>query len=98
MTRRKKRTFTPEFRQDAVKLFEAGDRTIGEVSRDLDLTPSVLRSWVKQHEPDSGKGTVGTLTTPEREELKKLRRENRQLREDREILKKAATFFAKERG
>lgn len=98
MTKRKKRTFTTEFKQDAVRIFESGERTIAEVSRSLDVTPSVLRAWVKQRVVDAGKGTPGALTTTERDELARLRREVRQLREDREILKKAATFFAKERG
>ena len=98
MTKRKKRTFTTEFKQDAVRIFESGERTITEVSRSLDVAPSVLRSWVKQQAVDAGKGTPRALTTTERDELTKLRREVRQLREDREILKKAATFFAKERG
>jgi transposase-like protein len=98
VTKRKKRTFTTEFKQDAVRIFESGERTITEVSRSLDVATSVLRSWVKQHAVDTGKGKPGALVTTERDELARLRRENRQLREDREILKKAATFLAKERG
>ena len=98
MAKRKRRTFTAEFKAEAVRMCETGDRSIGQVARDLDLVPSVLRSWVKQHEIDSGAGPEGALTTEERKELQRLRREVRQLREDREILKKAATFFAKEKG
>ena len=98
MTKRKKRTFTPEFKQDAVRIFQTGERGITEVSRSLGIATSVLRAWVTQHEADTGKGPVGAMTTSEREELVRLRPEVRQLREDREILKKAATFFAKEKG
>lgn len=73
-----------------------GDRTITQVARDLDLTVSSVRHWVEQHQVDAGKGPPGAMTTAEREELARLRRENRQLREEKEILKKAAAFFAKD--
>ncbi len=96
MARRKRRKFTPEFKAEVVELCRRGDRSIGQVSRDLKLTETSVRAWVKQAEVDRGEGPPGVLTTEEREELRRLRRENRQLREDREILKKAAAFFAKE--
>ena len=96
MARRKRRKFTPEFKAEVVELCRRGDRSIGQVSRDLKLTETSVRAWVKQAEVDRGEGPTGALTTEEREELRRLRRENRQLREDREILKKAAAFFAKE--
>jgi len=96
MARRKRRKFTPEFKAEVVELCRRGDRSIGQVSRDLKLTETSVRAWVKQAEVDRGEGPPGALTTQEREELRRLRRENRQLREDREILKKAAAFFAKE--
>ncbi len=96
MGRKKRRKFTPEFKAEVVELCRRGDRSIGEVSRDLKLTESSVRAWVRQAEVDRGEGPPGALTTEEREELRRLRRENRQLREDREILKKAAAFFAKE--
>ena len=95
---RKKRTFTAEFKQEAVRLCEVGDRNLTQVARDLDLHPSVLRNWVKQQQVDEGKGPPSALTTDEKTELAKLRREVRRLREDREILVKAAAFFAKENG
>ena len=94
--RRKRRTFTDEFRADAVKLCQAGDRSIGEIAKDLDLTESALRGWVKQAEVDAGRGAPDELKSDEREELARLRRENKQLRMEPEILKAAATFFAKE--
>ena len=72
-------------------------RTIGGVARELDLTASSLARWVSQARADRTKGKTG-LTTAEREELARLRKENRELRMDREILKKAAAFFAKMQG
>ena len=67
---------------------------VGAVARELDLTPSALADWVRRAQADRTKGRTG-LTTAEREELARLRRENRILQEEREILKKAAAFFAK---
>lgn len=95
-TRRKRRAFTPEFKADAVKLCRAGGRTVAQVAKDLDLTETALRGWVRQAEIDEGQGAPEALTTDERNELSRLRRENKQLRMEREILKQAATFFAKE--
>jgi transposase len=98
MARRKRRHFTPEFKAEAVRLTQAGDRSIPQVAEDLDLTETALRSWVRQGEVDAGKGPPGALTSSEREELQRLRRENKVLRMEREILKKATAFFAKEKG
>ena len=95
--KRKRRSFTKEFKAETVRLVRAG-RTVAEVARDLDLTESALRNWVHQGEVDAGRGEPGELTTAEREELHRLRREVKSLRLDREILKKAAAFFAKENG
>lgn len=96
MGKRKRRKFTPEFKAEVVELCRRGDRSIGEVSRDLDLTESAVRHWVKQAEVDAGRGPEGAMTTDEKDELRRLRKEIRVLREEREILKKAAAFFAKE--
>jgi transposase len=93
---RKRRTFTAEFKTEAVGLCKVGDRTIKQVAKDLDLTETALREWVKRADIDAGKGPPGALTTAEREELTRLRRENKRLQMEREILKKAAAFFAKE--
>jgi len=93
--RRARRSFTPEFKADAVKLVLAG-RSASQVAAELDLTETALREWVKRAEADAGVGSPGVLTTEERQELARLRRENKQLRTEREILKAAATFFAKE--
>ena len=94
--RRKRRVFTPEFRAEAVRLCKVGDRTIAQVSKDLDLTENSLREWVKRADIDAGKGPPEALTTAERDELARLRRENKRLTQERDILKAAATFFAKE--
>ena len=91
---RPRRSFTPEFKAEIVELFQRGDRSIGQVARDFDLTETNVRTWVKQAEIDQGERAG--LTTEERAELAKLRRENRSLREDVEILKRATAFFAKE--
>lgn len=96
MAKRKKRIFTPEFKADAVRLCQAGDRTITQVAKDLDLTESALRAWIARARVETASQTDGTLTSAEREELQKLRRENKRLQMEREILKKAAAFFAKE--
>jgi transposase-like protein len=96
MAKRKRRSFTPEFKAEAVRLCRVGDRTIGQVAADLDLTETALRDWVKRAAVDSGEGPPGALTSAERDELTRLRRENKRLQMEREILKKAAAFFAKE--
>ena len=96
MEKRARRKFTAEYKAEVVRLVRDGGKTIGQVSRDLDLTESAVRQWVKQSAIDEGKGGTGALTTAERTELVALRREARQLRMEREILKKAAAFFAKE--
>ena len=92
--RRPRRQFDEEFRSQAVRLVLEDGKTVGAVARDLDLTPSALRLWVTRAQADRTHGRTG-LTTAEREELARLRKENRELRTDRDILKKAAAFFAK---
>jgi len=93
---RKRRSFTPEYKAEVVGLIRDGGKSISAVCRDLGLTESAVRKWVPQSEADAGRGDGKLLTTAEREELTQLRRENRQLRMEREILKKATAFFAKE--
>jgi len=95
MPKRKRRKFTPEQKADAVRLVrEVG--TVAQVARDLDLTETALARWVRQAKIDEGNGKKGTLTTDERKELQRLRRENLTLQMERDFLKKAAAFFAKE--
>jgi len=92
---RQRRSFTAEFKAEIVELCQRGDRSVGQVARDFDLTETAVREWVKQAERDAGTRSDG-LTSSEREELAALRRDNRRLREDVEILKRATAFFAKE--
>src|SRR5262245_60517513 len=95
-TRRPRRRFDDDFKANAVRLVLDEGQSVGRVARDLDLTETALRDWVKRAQADRTHGKTG-LTTAEREELARLRKENRILREEREILKKAAAFFANER-
>jgi len=96
MAKRKRRKFTDEFKADAVKLCAAGGRSIGQVAADLDLTETALREWIRRAAADAGKGPPETLTSAERDELGELRKRVKRLEMEREILKKAAAFFAKE--
>jgi transposase len=91
----KRRKFSAEFKADAVKLVLDG-RSANQVSKELGIPGSCLGLWVRQSQIDAGEGPKGALTTAEKQELAELRREVKQLRMEREILKKAAAFFAKE--
>ena len=86
--------YPPEFRREAVQITRTSGRSIAQVARDLGVSNQTLRNWIKQADVDAGKREG--LTTDEREELRHLRRENRTLLQEREILKKAAAFFARE--
>jgi transposase len=94
---RPRRFFPPEYKAEVVELIRTTDKTVGQVARELDLTETAVRQWVRQADLDVGRRSDG-LTTVERDELRRLRRENRDLREEREILRKAAVFFARETG
>jgi transposase len=96
MAKRKRRAFTNDFKAQTVRLIGDSGKSIGVVAQELDLTESAVRAWVRQTAIDGGQGTTGSLTTEEREELVRLRREVRTLRQERDILKKATAFFAKE--
>jgi transposase len=91
---RRRRSFTNEFKAEVVALVRQLGNSVGSVSRDLDLTETAVRGWVKQADIDDGHRDG--LATSEREELARLRRENRRLSQDVEILKRATAFFAKE--
>ena len=95
MSKKPRRRFSKEFKAETVRLFKTSDKTMAAIARDLDVSISAARSWVKQARIDNGQGQ-GEMTTDEREELTRLRRENRVLKMEREILKKATAFFAKE--
>jgi transposase len=93
MSKKVRKSYPPEFKAEAVELAKSGEKSLSQVARDLDLNETSLRQWVvaaEQIKPSRA------LNTEERAELEKLRRENRTLRVEREILKKAAAFFAKE--
>ena len=92
--RRHRAPYPPEFRQQMVELVRAG-RTPEELAREFEPTAQAIRNWVRQVDLDEGRRQDG-LTTADKEELSRLRRENRQLREEREILAKAAAWFARE--
>lgn len=94
--RRPRRSFTDEFRAGAVRLVLDEGKSISAVARDLDLTASSLRTWVERARADLGQGRPGVLTTEEREELARLRKEVRVPRMERDILKKATALFAAE--
>ena len=92
--KRLRRSFTAEYKSEVVALCRSSGKSVGQICRDLDLTETVVRRWVAQTEIDSGQREG--LTTAERAELAQLRKENRVLREERDILKRATVFFAKE--
>jgi transposase len=94
--KKKRRKFTKEQIADAVKLVRTSGESVPTVARDLGLPESSLYRWMKQADVDAGRGPAGALTTEEREELRRLRKENRVLKMERDFLKKATAFFAKE--
>lgn len=95
MPQKYSRPYPAEFRSEAVRLVREGGREVKEVAQSLGVSSESLRLWLKRTDLDAGLRKDG-LTSEERKELVRLRRENRNLREDREILKKAAAFFATE--
>lgn len=96
MKKRARRTFTAEFKERAVRLCRTSGKSVAETARDRGIGDSLIRNWLRQAEADAGRGRAGELTSPEREELSQLRKQVRVLEMEREILKKAAAFFAKE--
>lgn len=98
MTSRKRRAFSADFKADAVRLVLEGGKTIAEVTQQFDLTESSLREWVKRAQADSGKSTPDALTSSERAELVELRKRLKRAEMERDILKKATAFFARENG
>ena len=88
--------YPPEFRREAVELYRSSDKSIPKMAEELGIASESLRRWIRQYEVDEGERDG--LTTSEREELSRLRRENKTLRQEREFLKKAAVFFAREEG
>ena len=99
MAKRRRRKVTAEFQEETVRLCRLGDRTLNQVAKDLGLTESAVRTWVGRAEAEASKAApAGALAAAERSELQELRRRVKRLEMEREILKKAAAFFAKENG
>jgi transposase len=96
MSKRKRRTFSKEQKADAVRLVRVSGESISKIARELDLTENSLRNWVKQADIDEGKGPAGALTTEEKAENRRLRKELRRVTMERDFLKKAAAYFARE--
>jgi transposase len=95
MAQRKRRKFNPDFKTEAVRLARVGDRSIQQIAADLDLTESSLRNWINQADVDAGQSPSApdAMTTAEKTELSELRREVKKLRQERDILKAAATYL-----
>jgi len=94
--KRKRRKFSAEDKAEAIQLVQRSGKSIGQLALELGIGETAVRRWVEQAEVEAGRGPEGALKRSEREELVELRRENRRLRLEREILKKATAFFAKE--
>ncbi len=88
--------YPPEFKSEAVRLVRSSEKSISKVAKELGVSDNSVRNWVRQAEIDEGNREG--LTTDEREELRRLRRENKVLKQERDFLKKAAAFFAREDG
>ncbi|WP_081236661.1 transposase [Streptomyces viridosporus] len=88
--------YTAEFKRDAIALVDSTGRTVTEVARELGVSPESLRNWYRQTKVDRGEGRPGELTSAEREELKRLRKQSAEQAKTIEVLRKAAVFFAKE--
>lgn len=96
MTQRKRRIFTNEQKAEAVRIVDQSGKSVNQVAREMGLTESALRKWVKQAQIDKQPNPLGELTTNERKEFTELRRELKRTQLERDFLKKAATFFARE--
>lgn len=95
-TRRERRTFNDEYKQQVLELIRAGDKSVSQICRDLDLTESSVRKWIKSDQNTDGIMTQNSLSETDQQELVRLRTENKRLKMERDILKKATAFFAKE--
>jgi transposase len=95
MGKRKRRTFSPEYKAEVVRLIRTTGKSAGQVARDLDLTETAVRAWVQQAGVDQQCDPRGPLTSEERAELTRLRRELKRVTMERDFLRKAASFFAR---
>jgi transposase len=96
MATKPKRSFTAEQKAEAVKIVEQSGKSVSQVAREMGLTASALHKWVNQAKIDREGSPTGQLTTAEREELSRLRRDLKRVEMERDFLKKVATFFAKD--
>lgn len=96
MSEKQRRQYTKQEKADAVRLVQVSGQSIGRTARDLDIPENTLWNWVHQSKIDSGDGPEGAYTTDEKAELRRLRKELRQVTMERDFLKKAAAYFAKE--
>ena len=96
MSKRKKRIYTKEQKEDAVRLVRVSGQSISRTARDLGIPQNTLNTWVRQAKIDAGEGPEGAYTTEEKAELRRLRKELRRVTMERDFLKKAAAYFAKE--
>jgi len=97
-TRRERRSFNDEYKQQVLELIRAGDKSLSAICKDLDLTESTVRRWVKLDQEANGVMTQNSLSETDQQELKRLRSENKRLKTEREILKKATAFVCHEHG
>ena len=95
-TRRERRSFNDEYKQQVLELIRVGDKSVSQICRDLDLTQSSVRKWIKADQTTNGTMTQNSLSETDQQELERLRTENKRLKMERDILKKATAFFAKE--
>src|SRR5450432_550016 len=95
MGRRKRRSFTPEYKAEVIRLVRTSEKSVGQVAEELDLTETSVRAWVRQAEVDARRSSHGPLTSDEKAELTRLRRELKTVTMERDFLKKAAAFFAR---
>ena len=95
-TRRERRSFSDEYKQQVLELIRAGDKSVSAICRELDLTESTVRRWIELDQKSNGIMTQNSLSETDQEEFHRLRAENKRLKTEREILKKATAFFVKE--
>jgi transposase len=94
--KQQRRNHTREYKAEVVRLCQESGKSPEAIGREMGIAGSLVRNWLRQANVDAGGGGKGALTTTEREELMQLRRENKHLRQERDILKKATAFFVKE--
>jgi transposase len=95
MERRQRRKFTSEYKAEVVRLVRTSGKSIGQLAKELELTETAVRAWVQRADIDEKKDPNGPLTSDERAEVTRLRRELRTVTMERDFLRKAAAFFAR---